>query len=135
MTKTEAIQALQSLSQFIGKSQREAIAYGLRGEESQFFCDMIAELVDRIQNMPESYQQDGKGRDATVYLHYFRDACDWYIIEKDIEPEQVQAFGWANLGDDENAEFGYIWIAELLECGVELDLYWDPKPLWQAIKR
>lgn len=37
---------------------------------------------------------------------------------------QIQAFGSANLG--RGAELGYISIAEITECGAELDLHWTP---------
>ena len=41
--------------------------------------------------------------------------------------------GFANLGDPQNAELGYISIQELIDCNVELDLYWEPKPLQPII--
>lgn len=44
------------------------------------------------------YEQDGKGEEAIVTLHYFRGGMDWFITEKDMEPEQHQAFGLADLG-------------------------------------
>ena len=29
---------------------------------------------------------------AVVYLYYFKGSADWYITEKDMEDEQLQAF-------------------------------------------
>ncbi len=78
--------------------------------------------------MPKTYEQDGKGDDAVVYLHYFRGDMDWYITEKDMEAEQHQAFGLADLGMG-FPELGYINISELIDNNVELDLYWEPKTL------
>ena len=46
---------------------------------------------------------------------------------------QIQAFGLANLGY--GAELGYICIKELIEHGIELDLYWTPKTLGEVKNR
>lgn len=60
-----------------------------------------------------------------VSLHYFKNGCDWFIIERDKEDEQHQAFGYANMGY--GSECGYISLLELMENDVEIDLYWTPK--------
>jgi hypothetical protein len=85
--------------------------------------------------------------DQIVHLHYFVGACDWYITE--IDPETFQAFGFANLGDDRCAEWGYIDLIELavstvataigpngatFRQPVERDLYFDPKPFGEVIR-
>ncbi|MCA9422205.1 MAG: DUF2958 domain-containing protein [Nitrospira sp.] len=116
------------LKQFIGKSQLAAFASGIRGEEKQFFIDKMLEIANTIQNMPQTYGQDGMGDKAVVYLHYFKGSADWYITERDMEDEQVQAFGLADLFGD-GGELGYISIQELIESGVELDFYWTPKTI------
>ena len=77
--------------------------------------------------MPQTYEQDGMGEQAIAHLHYFTSGCDWYITERDSDPDgegQIQAFGSANLGY--GPELGYISIKELLENGAELDLYFTP---------
>lgn len=63
--------------------------------------------------MDKTYEQDGKGEESIAYLHYFRGSADWYILEKDSEPEQFQAFGWADLGG--GGELGYISIIDLVQ--------------------
>ena len=115
------------LKQFIGKSQLSAIGMGIRGEEGQFFKDKLIEIANVIQTMPKTYGQDGMGDKAIAYLHYFKGTGDWHITEKDMEDEQLQAFGLANLGQGD--ELGYISIQELIDAGVELDLYWTPKTI------
>lgn len=127
------------LKQFIGKSQLSVVQSALKGEESQFFIDKMLELANVIKGMPETYQTDGQGDKAVAYLHYFKGGSDWYITEKDKGASddaangvdaQSQAFGYAILnGDKQNAESGYISIAELIKAGVELDFYWKPKSL------
>ncbi len=115
------------LKQFIGKPQLSAIGTGIRGEEGQFFKDKLIEVAKIIQAMPKTYGQDGMGDKAIAYLHYFSGGSDWYITEKDMEDEQLQAFGLADLGY--GGELGYISIQELIDAGVELDLHWTPKTI------
>jgi hypothetical protein len=133
-TQLEAANALFSVRGFIGQRQAQVLRDLCRdkNEEHQHFRDMLRNLAEHIRTMPKTYEQDGLGDQAKVYLHYFRGGCDWYITEKDSDPDgegQMQAFGYANLDDPENAELGYISIQELIENNVELDLYWNPKPL------
>jgi hypothetical protein len=133
-TQIEAANALYQLQGFIGLAQRHVLRDLCRdkNEEHQHFRDMLVTLAEHIHAMPKTYEQDGLGDQAQVHLHYFTGGCDWYITEKDSDPDgtgQVQAFGYANLGDPQNAELGYISIQELIEHNVELDLYWTMKPL------
>lgn len=122
------------LKSFISKQQQKALEYCLKGEERSYFKDMLDSLEKLITGMPKSYDQDGV-KDPIVYLHYFWGGSDWYITEKDIEDEQQQAFGYAVLGGMEDcAEFGYISLVEVLANNIELDLYWTPKPLSEALK-
>jgi hypothetical protein len=132
-------QARMRVKRWIGKSQYRVMRDNCNGEEGDFFKRMFVELAERLRTMPFTYQQDGKGDDAVVYLHYFSASSDWYIIEKDKGDEddtpeqwQSQAFGYAVLnGDEQCAETGYISIPELLVSPVyaELDLYWTSKTL------
>jgi hypothetical protein len=137
-TKREATEATKVLRGFIGHSQMACLADSCRGEEKQFFFDKLCEYAARIAAMPQTYDQDGKGDEAIVHLHYFTGGCDWFITEKDKGTEeeradgaveQQQAFGYANLGDPNCAELGYISIVEIIANGAELDLYFTPKPL------
>ena len=126
MTTATAI----NLNRFIGRAQTRALDACLRGEEGEYFRTMLCELRERIEAMPTTYQTDGQGDDAIVSLHYFTGGSDWWILERDQEEDQEQAFGFACLnGDAQNAELGYIPIMELIRLNVELDLYWTPKPL------
>lgn len=119
------------LRHFIGRQQALCLGECLIGEEGDYFDELLTKYGERIANMPKTYDQDGKGDDAIVTLHYFKNGCDWWISEKDAGAtddenpgEQIQAFGFANLGY--GAEMGYISIAELIAAGVELDLYFEP---------
>ena len=127
---------LATLRAFIGPAQRQALYAAMRGEEGDYFRAKVTELIAQLESMPKSmpkvYEQDGKDDQAVVYLHYFNGSMNWYITERDTSVEQLQAFGYANLGDDQNAEMGYISIDELIRNGVELDLYWTPVTLEQV---
>ena len=124
--QTEANAAFRTLRQFIGATQIEAMSYVTRAEEKQFVFDKLGEMVNIVSTMPKTYETDGQGQAAVVYLHYFINGFDWYITEKDMEREQLQAFGLADMG---SPELGYISIVELLQKGVELDLHWTQKKL------
>ena len=125
-----------TLCPFLGLAQRPIIRDLLRGEEAAHFRAVLAEYAERVRTMPQTYEQDGKGDQAIAYLHYFTVNCDWYITERDSDPDgegQIQAFGAANLGY--GAELGYISLPEILRAGAELDLYFMPKPLTEVLNR
>lgn len=122
--KMRAVDAMLAIRPFVAKSQLSALADAMRGEEKEFFIRRMLDLAHQLTTMPKTYETDGQGDAAMVQLHYFAGGCDWYIIERDSEPDQLQAFGFAILnGDIECAELGYISIEELTACGAELDLH------------
>jgi hypothetical protein len=129
--KLDAGTALHALRGFISNQQLSAIETACRGEERQFFYDKLVEMAGIVATMPKTYEQDGLGNKAVAYLHYFQGGADWYITEKDSEPEQWQAFGLADLGY--GGELGYISIVELLENNVEVDLHFNPRPLCEVL--
>ena len=130
-TNTELI---QSLTDFIGPSQLACLKGLLRGEEGDWFKMKLSEIASLIATMATTGQQDGKGDQAIVYLHYFVGGCDWWITEKDIGfaddahgTGQIQAFGLVDLGY--GPELGYISLPEVFSVGAELDLHWKIKTL------
>ena len=128
---------LETLRQFVGPSQRQALYSAMQGEEGECFRARVKALIDQLEAMPVTYAQDGLGDNAVAHLHYFMGSGDWYITEKDSDPVneagghdgQIQAFGLADLGY--GGELGYISIAELIANGVELDLHFAPQTLAQ----
>jgi len=131
----EAIEALNgTLLHFIGGPQQATLRELLHGEEGAHFAEILIGLKHRIDAMPESYQTDGQGENAIVYLHYFYGSFDAWVTEKDAgdgtdDKRQHQAFGWASFNGKSEAELGYLSIEEYLQAGIiELDLYWEPKP-------
>jgi hypothetical protein len=141
-TLAETAQAFTTLKDFLGPQQVTVLAQAARfGEEREFFREKLCGLAHLVDTMPKTYDQDGKGDNAIAYLHYFAGGqASWWITEKDAgspddEPGtgQVQAFGLADLGD--GGELGYISIAEILEAGGELDLYFRPKTLGEVKRK
>jgi len=132
MNKERIIENVNTLNDFIGVRQLTAMTSALRGEEGEHFENKLEEYAERARTMPKTYEQDGKGDEAIVYLHYFHpNGFDWYITEKDMgdgtgDTAQYQAFGYADMG---YPELGYISIAELVANNVELDLYFTPRTL------
>lgn len=125
-TKQEATKAMELIARFVSPAQLDAITYAMQGEEQAYFFQKVVDLAELITNMPSTYQTDGMGEEAVVFLHYFSGQFDWFITEKDMLHVQLQAFGLARMWEE---ELGYININELRENQAELDLYWTPVPL------
>jgi hypothetical protein len=84
-----------------------------------------------LSQLPRLYQTERiPTEDKIIHLHFFLSGCDWYIAEYDGKDTM---FGFAILnGDTQNAEWGYVSLAELQEIsiqGIEVDrdIYWRPK--------
>ena len=134
-TRPEKPHELDTLKMLTTPEQYEIITDAMMGEEGDHFIEIIDRIHATWQAMPKTYETDAKGRAALAHLHYFTGGCDWWIVEKDADPDhagQVQAFGIADLGM--GAELGYISIPELLENGAELDLYYTkPKTIGELL--
>ena len=90
----------------------------------QLMTDAIAKTI------PHIYEQDGKGDDAIVYVHWFSpySGWDWYCTEYD--PDEGLCFGLVKGIAD---ELGYWTVADLEEGNrnygfqlIERDLWWNP---------
>ena len=130
------------LGNFMPYSQRLCLLAAQRGEEAEAINDIVMGAVERIKATPMTYQtEDVETKDKVLHLHYFKGGVDAWIVERDVgdsgnpsapgagEGVQHQAYGKISLfgGGWEDAEWGYISIAELIKNGVELDLYWTPR--------
>ena len=128
-------EALATLRTLTTPEQCAVILAAARGEEAPHFIEIIDRIHATWQAMPKTYESTAKGRAAVAHLHFFIGGCDWWIVEKDADPDhagQVQAFGIADLGIGFR-ELGYISIPELLENGAELDLYFQPKTIGELL--
>ena len=133
-TQPEKPHELDTLKLLTTPEQYEVITDAMMGEEGDAFIEIIDRIHAAWQAMPKTYETDANRRAALARLHYFTGGCDWWIVEKDADPDhagQVQAFGIADLGM--GPEAGYISIPELLENGAELDLYFTTKRLGELL--
>lgn len=117
-------------TQFINLQQL-AILKDTSNEENEYFKAILDNIVHIINNMPVTYETDELGKNAIAQLHYFTGNMDWYVVERDVNDKQLQACGWIKTQD--GTEAGYINIVELLENNVELDFYFEPKPIKELI--
>jgi hypothetical protein len=84
-----------------------------------------------LNELPDLYaNEDVPNNEIKVPLKLFNAFGNqrWYVTEYD--PSENVGFGFANLGDDLNAELGYISIDELIAVKhpmfkLERDIYWD----------
>ena len=109
--------------------------------------------ADQLAQVPGLYGTEPvPTAEKVLHLHYFTGGCDWWIAEYD--PASGDAFGYACLGDPDNAEWGYSNLADLealyspggihrdpTGAGpvqisprllVERDLDWTPRPVSAA---
>lgn len=151
----------KDVAQFFPKVQLQIIIDACFDHENddwqanqQYYRDLLQGFAEIFQKMPKTYETNpaqfdengneildedaSSGGNAIAYLHYFVGGCDWWITEKDMEEEQLQAFGVVKLGNN-RPEFGYINLVELsnnvikhssgMPLSVELDFHWQPKRL------
>lgn len=123
---------------FMPASQRFSFLEALKGEEADFFIDNLWDLARAIRGIPVTYNtEEVATADKVLHLHYFKGGVDAWIVERDVGDDQasdglgqqLQAFGKITVmgGGWREAEWGYISIAELIEAGVELDFYFEPR--------
>lgn len=84
-----------------------------------------------LAQIPRLYQtEDTPLSEKIIYLHFFIGGCDWYIAEYDGDD---LFWGYVNLNDEQNAEWGYVSFSELKSLninGIEIDCdqYWKVRP-------
>lgn len=92
---------------------------------------MTKELEEKFLKYPLG-SQDGKLGNSTVIAKYFNPTGvgTWFITEANkLDDGDFEMFGYCHLGDDQNAEFGYVNLSDLQSIklpfglGIERDLY------------
>ncbi len=101
------------------------------GEERESILEEVEKMLSAIPKARS--QSETPLMEQRVYAHYFYGQSDWYILEYDQREDLF--FGYTILnGDVEMSEAGYISRQEIIENGrVELDFYWKPVLLGQAL--
>lgn len=93
---------------------------------------MDNELKDTIPPMYSTEYVEFE--DKMIYAHYYiklpDGQFDWWVCE--YEPTERMFFGYANLNNPQNAEWGYISLDELEDLGlVEREANFKPAPAKQ----
>lgn len=99
---------------------------------------MMLLTKENKKSLPALYAQDGKGKEATVFVKFFypAGAATWYATEYD--PEEKIFFGWADLTGS-TGEFGYFALSELesftgaMGLKIERDMHFEPKTLAECL--
>jgi hypothetical protein len=117
--------AVTFMKDYLSIEQYKTLLSVLSGEESSHFQDIALTLAHCIETMPVTYEQDGKGEYAVVFLHYFSNQFDFYLTERDINSDQSRCFGL--ISGPNGIEYGYICLPEILANNVELDYYFHPR--------
>ena len=87
----------------------------------------------QLSKIPKLYETESVPlKDKKIYMHFFIGGCDWYIAEYDQENDLF--WGYANLGDSQMAEWGYISFAELKALKVRGFMEVDREIRWKVKK-
>lgn len=70
-----------------------------------------------------------------IHQRYEIREIGFYWLVAELDKKKNLAFGYANLNNDDFAEWGYIDIDELLVNGAELDNEWKPCSYREATER
>lgn len=90
-------------------------------------------MVDEI---PKLYETDGTPFEKKViYQKWDIENIGFYWLIAELDKKKNLAFGYANLNDDNFAEWGYIELFELRQNGAEQDGYWKPCVFDEAQKK
>lgn len=73
-------------------------------------------------------------QEKLVHEHWVFPPCNFHWLIAEVNAEEKLAFGWAFLNDEQNAEWGYISLAELESVGAFKDTGFKPQKAGQAIK-
>lgn len=113
------------LKRYLPKSELASLMHSVRGEEGEYFVNLLKSMEQTIKAVPPLYDNEHLGTDARVRLHYFGGANDIWVTE--LDHDTGEAFGFTCLGGDMgNAELGYVSIPEIVATNrLELDLYWN----------
>lgn len=82
----------------------------------------------RVKEIPVTYDTEEEC-EPIAFIRYTLNSIQWYLIEKDQENLQFQAYGLVSLGDAHYPEYGYINVPEILKSGAQLDVDFEPRSI------
>ncbi|MDG6906728.1 MAG: hypothetical protein JRN20_13185 [Nitrososphaerota archaeon] len=88
------------------------------------------------KEIPRLYETENLSLDEKIIQQRYRiEEIRFYWLLCELDKDENLAFGYANLNNDEFAEWGYIDVSELLENGADLDRDWKPCSFVEARKK
>jgi hypothetical protein len=89
-----------------------------------------------MTNVPRLYETESVPLEKKiVFQRYQIKEIGFYWLVTELNSEENLAFGYANLNNDDFAEWGNIDIGELLDNGAVLDREWKPCTFADALKK
>jgi hypothetical protein len=126
------------VKKFMPKFQQQVII----GSEEH--SDIVKRLESEIKAIPKDTREADKAYEKakknhkvnhldfyTVYAHFFHGGSDWYVLSWDGD-DILFCYVVLN-GDTQMSEMGDVALPELHENRIELDFFWDIKPLSKAL--
>jgi hypothetical protein len=96
----------------------------------------MIEMSNASDKIPELYETENIPFDEKIiYRRYQLEELGYYWLIAELYKKSNIAFGYANLNNDDFAEWGYISIDELELCEAELDEGWKPCKFREAMKK
>ena len=87
---------------------------------------------EELAKLPRLYETENIATDdKVVHMRFSIGSASWYAVEFD--PDDELFFGFVNLGDPLNAEWGFFCLQELRQVRIppgfqiERDLWWTPR--------
>lgn len=88
------------------------------------------------ESIPELYAtEDVPDEKKIIHQRYQLRELGFYWLISELDTKNNLAFGYANLNDDQFAEWGYISIKEIMANGAQLDRTWTPCSYREAKER
>lgn len=93
-------------------------------------------MNERNKSIPGLYATENVPlKDKVIHQRYQIDGIGFYWLIAELDKKENLAFGYANLNNDDFAEWGYISIDELVDNGANLDKTWKPCSYRDAMKK
>lgn len=119
---------------------RQQVGFLMKMDDPTESRDMLLNVVKAYEDIPNLYEQEGKGYNAVAYLHYFVGGTDWWITEYNKSTGKM--FGYVVLNEDwQMSEFGYIDSSFFKDNSLsplqkpELDFYFKYKTINQILEK
>ena len=89
-----------------------------------------------MTNIPRLYETESVPLERKIICQRYQiKEIGFYWLVTELNSEENLAFGYANLDNDDFAEWGDISIGELLDNGAVLDREWAPCTFAEALKK